>query len=277
MTTTNKMNIVLLDRDRTHSERLSQLNGRVCVTMDEIVEAVSQANVYSIWISCLDEMTDVFLHVAQRIGPVSKLNRSLGHYLMLQPPSRSSSIFSLEGMFSRVAGGQVDGFLPFEELIEILAAPKAESQDLFLGGTVDILTQNLALVRGNFRTVTVPLSMFHPTDTGLAPDPSKFSVSDYGHVIHLGDYEIAADAILYEVDPHYRRKVNAQRRSEDQGFGASLRRLRLARGLSRSDFRPLSSKTIARIERGEIEKPHCETLEVLASKLGVAPESIATY
>ena len=180
-------------------------------------------------------------------------------------------------MFSRVAGGQVGSFLPLEELIEVLAAPAAESQDLFLGGTVDLVTQNLALVRGNFKPVTVPLSMFQPTDTGVVPDPSRFCVSDYGHVIHLGDFEIAADAILYEVDPHFRRRVNALRRSEEQGFGASLRRLRIARGFRQGDFPPISSKTIARIERGEIEKPHRETLEVLSSRLGVTPESIETY
>ncbi len=276
-TTMNKMNIFLLDRDKTRSEHLSRFNGRVCVTLEDIVEATSQANIYSTWISCLAEMTDMFLQATQSIRPISKLNRRLGNYLMLQPPSRTSTLFSLDGMFSRVAGGQVGGFLPLEELIEVLAAPAAESQDLFLGGTVDLVTQNLALVRGNFKPVTVPLSMFQPTDTGVVPDPSRFSVSDYGHVIHLGDFEIAADAILYEVDPHFRRRVNALRRSEEQGFGASLRRLRIARGLRQGDFPPISSKTIARIERGEIEKPHRETLEVLSSRLGVTPESIETY
>ncbi len=132
-TTMNKMNIFLLDRDKTRSEHLSRFNGRVCVTLEDIVEATSQANIYSIWISCLAEMTDKFLQATHSIRPVSKLNRTLGNYLMLQPPARISTFFSLDGMFSRVAGGQVGGFLPLEELIEVLAAPAAESQDLFLG------------------------------------------------------------------------------------------------------------------------------------------------
>jgi hypothetical protein len=276
-TNMNRTSIFLLDRDKTRSEHLSRFNGRVCVTVEDIVEATSQANIYSVWISCVPEMTDTFLLATHRIRPVSKLNRALGNYLMLQPPSRAAALFSLDGMFSRVAGGQLGGFLPLEELIEVLAAPATESQDRFLGGMVDLVSQNLALVRGNFKPVTVPLSMFQPTDTGVVPDPSRFAVSDYGHVIHLGDYEIAADAILYEVDPHFRRRVNALRRSEEQGFGASLRRLRIARGLRQSDFPPISSKTIARIERGEIDKPHCETLEVLSSRLGVSPDSIETY
>ena len=94
-TTMNKMNIFLLDRDKTRSEHLSRFNGRVCVTLEDIVEAMSQANIYSTWISCLAEMTDMFLQATQSIRPVSKLNRRLGNYLMLQPPSRTSTLFSL--------------------------------------------------------------------------------------------------------------------------------------------------------------------------------------
>ena len=39
----------------------------------------------------------------------------------------------------------------------------------------------------------------------------------------------------------------------------------------------VSEKTIARLERGEIAKPHGRTLGILAKKLGVPPEEIETY
>ena len=118
--------------------------------------------------------------------------------------------------------------------------------------------------------------MFRPS-ARATPDHSKFGVENYGHTIRLGDYEAAADAILYEVDPEFRKRENAKRRREEKGFGASLRRLRLQKHVARTEFPGLSPKTIARIERGETAKPHGKTLGTLAKTLGVRPEEIDTY
>ena len=79
------------------------------------------------------------------------------------------------------------------------------------------------------------------------------------------------------LDPVYRRKLNKQRRQTERSYGASLMRLRKQRRLKRSDFGPISSKEIARIERNEIEKPHLKTLEAIACRLGVCPEEIGSY
>ena len=68
-----------------------------------------------------------------------------------------------------------------------------------------------------------------------------------------------------------------QRRAEEKGFGASLRRLRLQRGLRREDFAPLSPKTIARIEQGRVRNLHAKTQATIAMTLGVQPEEIETY
>jgi transcriptional regulator with XRE-family HTH domain len=54
-------------------------------------------------------------------------------------------------------------------------------------------------------------------------------------------------------------------------------RLRKQRRLKRSDFAPVSSKEIARIERNEIDKPHSKTLETIAGRLGVRAEEIDSY
>ncbi|HQA43685.1 MAG: helix-turn-helix transcriptional regulator [Phycisphaerae bacterium] len=102
-------------------------------------------------------------------------------------------------------------------------------------------------------------------------------MTDYGQTLRFGRYEAATEAVLYEYDPDYRRHLKARRRAEDTGFGPSLRRLRKQRGLRRSDFAPLSAKTIARLERGEVEKPHGDTLAIIAKKLRVKPDEIEMY
>jgi len=101
--------------------------------------------------------------------------------------------------------------------------------------------------------------------------------TDFGHTIKLGEYEASADAILYEIDADYRRMLNKERQQNERSFGASLRRLRLQKRLKRSDFSPLAAKTVARIERNEIAKPHGKSLEILARRLGVAVDEIETY
>ena len=71
----------------------------------------------------------------------------------------------------------------------------------------------------------------------------------------------------------YRRRL----RAEEKTFGASLRRLRVLRGLRQNDFAPLPAKTIARVERGEVAKPHGQTLGRIAERLGVAAGEIESY
>jgi hypothetical protein len=74
------------------------------------------------------------------------------------------------------------------------------------------------------------------------------------------------------------RSASKQRSIEkDASFGGALRRLRLQRGLRREDFDGISAKEIARIERGEVAKPHADTLATLAARFGVKPEEIETF
>lgn len=95
--------------------------------------------------------------------------------------------------------------------------------------------------------------------------------------LRLGRYEAAASALLYEFDPAVRRKMKARELAADRSFGASLRRLRLQRGLARADFPGVAEKSIARIERGEVERPHARNLTKIARALDVSPEEISDY
>lgn len=231
----------------------------------------------STWISTTTEHTQDLLRAASTfLASHHGTKRVFGDLLMLQSP-RAESLPAIRTFFRRVVGevGAVK-LLPPDELAEVLVAPKDEARDVFIGGLYDPATETVSLIRGNLETVVVPLSLFRASGTA-SPDPTMFAVTDYGHTSNLGAYEASADAVLYEVDPDYRRRIHAKRRQEEKGFGPSLRRLRLQRGLKRTDFPSVSPKTIARIERGETGKPHGKTLKALASYLDVKPDEIETY
>ena len=150
------------------------------------------------------------------------------------------------------------------------------AEDLFIGGVVDADDKALVLYRGNLNPLVVPFQWFKPRPKAR-PDFAAFAITDYGQSVQLGEYEVAADAILYEFDADARRRMKEREIKQDSSFGGALRRLRLMRDLARSDFALLAEKTIARIERGEIEEPHGETLSVIARRLGVKPDQIKSY
>ncbi|MSU77606.1 MAG: XRE family transcriptional regulator [Gemmataceae bacterium] len=135
----------------------------------------------------------------------------------------------------------------------------------------------MSFIRGDCQPLVVPFSFFEPAGDGTKPDFSNVRITNFGRAVALGDYEASADAILYEADRDYRKKVSLQRKECEKSFGASLFRLRKQRKLKRSDFHFLSAKTIARIERNEITKPHGATLQAIADRLGVSPDEIGEY
>lgn len=157
--------------------------------------------------------------------------------------------------------------LPAAELLEVLTA--AQRRDLCIGGTVLVAQGMVVLIRGDLDALTVPLSEFVRTPAGVEPDFGGFEVTDFGQTLRFGHYEAAFDAVLYEHDPDYRRRIKALWRVVEQSLGASIRRLRLQKGLRQEDFGEVPARTVARIENGEVARPHRGTLEVLAGRLGV--------
>ncbi len=78
-------------------------------------------------------------------------------------------------------------------MIEALQA--GHRADLFVGGFVEHHSSTMVLIRGNLQSIRVPLSWFD--DPRVGPhDWEQFGLIDYGNTICLGDYEVAADAIL---------------------------------------------------------------------------------
>ena len=187
-----------------------------------------------------------------------------------------NTIPALTSCFRRIAFTTDGGFLSAAELAEVLEAE--HRSDLFIGGSVNHVTETITFWRGDLKPLTVPFSTFEKSGDGTEPDFHQFSVSDGGQKVRLGAYEAAVDAILYEYDPVYRRRLSKKRLQEDRSFGASLRRLRKQRGLRREDFEPeVSAKTIARIEQGQVKRIRKKTLDVLAARLAVHPDEIATF
>jgi hypothetical protein len=157
--------------------------------------------------------------------------------------------------------------LPKDELRSVLRL--ADRKDR-IGGIADEQSKTLTLWRGNLDPVVVPLEAFPPTGNNIRPEFDKFSVMDYGRTLRFGEYESAADVVLYECDSDFRRRLNQTRFAKEQTLGASIRRLRKQRGLTLNDFGDVDPKTLARIERGQVQRPRPETLKQVAKILGVS-------
>ncbi len=237
----------------------------------DLAPLVQCLNKQSTWVSFSKASTERLIKSA-----ISQRLRFRDARLLLLAPPRAESLPSLLSLFNP-AYGLVEGFrwLPKKELVGALTSNDAWQR--IIGGIADPKAKVLTLVRGNLEPIIVPFSFFTPCGDGTKPDFAKLEIIDYGDTVALGEYESSADVILYELDPAYRRWLNKYRKQSERTFGAALYRLRLQRRLLRTDFAPISSKEIARIERNEIAKPHQKTLDVLAARLEVRPEEIETF
>lgn len=169
--------------------------------------------------------------------------------------------------------------LPGRELREALEAENRA--DLLVAASYAPGADVVTLYRGTLAPLVVPAGWFRSVGeaTGTEPDLSALAPTDYGQTLRLGDAEVSADAVLYEFDADARRRMKARLR-RDEGLGASIRRLRKQRGLSQeelADASGLSRRELGRIERGEVEAPHADTIERIARALAVAPDDLASF
>lgn len=259
----------LLNRLQSRSSKLAVLKAEVISSIGQLRQSLRHPNRNSLWISYDKDLTEALLkNVSWRDAP-------LGEAVLVHDMS-PPSLPALGTCFKHFAFGANGNFLAPDELAVALGAENRV--DLFIGGSVDKGSETVTLWRGNLQTITVPFAAFAKSGDGTAPDFDKFSVIDYGQTIRLGDYEAAADALLYEFDAEFRRRTKSQRQATEQSFGASLRRLRKQRGLTRDDFGPdLSAKTIARIENGEVRRVQAKTLSALSKHLSVSVAEIESF
>ena len=258
----------VLSRLKGRSAKYASLHGTIVSSSKELKHSLSLATNRSLWVSDDTGLTTELLKNVTWPSP------PLGEAVLTHPVT-PQSLAAISNCFKRYS--VAEHWLPPEELGEALSAENRS--ELFIGGSVDHQSETITLLRGGGkrRSLTVPFTAFEPSGTGTRPDFHRFSLTDCGQTIRLGDYEAAADAILYEYDPDYRRRIHKERKRSEQSFGASLRRLRLQRGLTREDFAPTSAKTIARIEQGKVKRLQSRTLQTLASRLGVRPDEIQMF
>ncbi|MCC5828415.1 MAG: helix-turn-helix transcriptional regulator [Phycisphaeraceae bacterium] len=240
------------------------------VRKPELHDVLRSSRKTDLWILYSQQAAlDILSHVEWRNRP------ACGAALLLDDV-RASVLEALEGCFSQVAfSGSRGAVLSPEELSDAMIAD--HRGDLAIMGVMDDQSRTLTLWRGDMSKLVVPFSAFDNTSDVEKPDFDRFSIVDHGQTIRFGEYEAAFDSLLYDYDPDFRRELKKKRRKSDQSFGASLRRLRKQRRLSRDSFPPLTAKTIARIERGEVSTPRGKTLATIAERLGVEPEEIEGF
>lgn len=195
--------------------------------------------------------------------------------LLILAPVEASRLTLLRALLRIVITPDDVRLLDRDELLAVLQA--SNRRDLLIGGTVDLEGEAVVLYRGSLEPLVVPTSWFRQGQHLVEPDFSDFEVTDSGQTVRLGDYEASVEAILYEHDVDYRRRMKKRAAKEDRSFGGALRRLRIQKGVGRDDFGEVSAKAIARIERGEVARPHRRTVERIAKRLGVEPGEIGTY
>lgn len=264
-----KRTMILLDRATRRTAAFAGMQPQIVSSITDLRDSVAHATKDSLWVSYASDLT------AALVKRATAVPSTLGVGLFIHSLDMKS-IPVLSSLFRRIAYAVDGGFIPAEELAEVLESENCTN--LLIGGFVNNATQTITLWRGNLESLTVPFSAFEKSGDGTVPDFSSFSVIDYGQTVKLGNYEAAVDALLYEYDPEFRRASSKKRLQEDRSFGASLRRLRKQRGFRREDFEPdLSAKTVARIEQGKVTRIQKTTLDSLARHLSVDPKEIASF
>lgn len=264
-----KRSVILLDRRAKRAAAFAGLHPRVVTSVADLRDSVAHSSKDGIWVSYAGDLTNALVKDANSVPSTLGLGLFI-HALDIK------SIPVLSSLFRRIAFTVDGGFLPAEELAEVLAAENRA--DLFIGGFVNQATETITFWRGNLNSLTVPCSTFENSGDGTKPNFDALSVIDSGQTVKLGGYEAAVDAILYECDPDYRRAISQKRLQEDRSFGAALRRLRKQRGLRREDFEPdVAAKTVARIEQGKVARIQKATLAALARRLAVEPAEIGSF
>ncbi len=234
----------------------------------EAVRAAVNEDFHAVWIVKEPALADSVAHRIASHRPGKKAG-----YLFLIANAKPSLLPAFEKRFSAVA--YPTNVLERDELNEVWSLP--DRRDRIIGGTVDEGSKTVTLWRGNFESITVPFDGFRPTANGVLPDFNRFSILDYGQTLRFGEYESGSEPILYEYAADYRKRLKQKRIADERTLGASIRRLRRQRRMTRSDFRDIDAKTIARIEQGVSRAPRISTLEAIAKGLGVRRDELGEY
>lgn len=174
-------------------------------------------------------------------------------------------------VFNKVAVIQ-DKYLHTDELVDVL---RAENRDeLVIGASIDKSLQVITFTKGDLTKLAIPFSFFQNVSSNIKFD--SLELIDYGQTVKFGKIEISFDSILYEYSEEYRKKLIKKRRSENQSFGACLRRYRMLKKMKQTDFKTIGEREIRRIENEQVD-PHMSTKNEILSELGISEKELLTY
>jgi hypothetical protein len=246
----------------------SKYGARRLSTPKAIRIGLQQSEQPSIWVTV--DSADLHSLMTSRVAP-----RKDARLIVLDRVDEAEHHL-LTALFRHVVLGKAGlQLVDLEALPEILSAENRD--ELFIAGAVVPATESVLLYNGNVEPMVLPLAWFTSPEGVASVNPEDFAIEDFGQTIRLGDFEASADAILYEFDREYRRKARRRAIDSDSSLGASIRRLRLQKGLLQSSFGAIDEKTIGRIERNEIRRPRKATLEKIAAVMEVDVEELGEY
>lgn len=257
-----KDGLVVLDPEGALADELASAKPDVITTEAQAHQELRRSR-ESLWIA------DTYGARLLVSAPASRGNQRL----LVVDDLGSGRLELLRFIFRAVVGRQEPyRVLPREELMVALKSPRG--RDLVVAGVVDFDDQLLILYRGDLTRLVVPIDSFRPNATGLKPDMAAFQVTDFGQTLRFGEYEAATHAVLYGADQDYRRREDRDADEREGTFGSQLRNMRLAKRIPRSGFPGVTEREVARIESGEVERPHLATLKVMAEGLGVPIDTL---
>lgn len=254
--------------ERPHEDGARRVTRRRLRSRRQIVAALTGAGAGDVWVLPAPENAAAVVSAMRDASPGVRRARVVSYQ---RPGPLMAQI--IESGFDRVLLG-AGAMIPFEDLVEVLDTPRPA--DFAVGAEWDATTDAIAVWRGDLSVLVFPMTAFPPRG-GVEPDPARLSIEDCGQTLRMGEYEASVDALLFERDPEYRRQAKKRMIAQQRGLGPSVRRLRLMRGVARDDFPGVDAKTIARIERGEVERPQASTLAVIAKRLGVAADDLESF
>lgn len=265
------LKVFLLGREAGGALRKS--GAKALRTDDEIRDALASGGQPALWIARNADAAAALVRAAlEDPSPRTPMT----HGLLIQERITAAQRTLYGQRFRPVlAPAQSVRVLSLDEISEVLTAE--DPGDYIIGMAVDCASRMVLLQRGNLEMVVVEFEWFQAPGSPVQPDFTDAALEEYGQVVRLGEYTAATSAILYDFDPTYRKKARDLALALDTSIGGCIRRLRIQRGLRQSDFAGISMKEIGRIERGEVESPHRGTLQVIAERLGVTVEELASY
>jgi hypothetical protein len=243
------------------------------VSSSHFLEELHKTSADSVWITHEPSIIEEALKEPDIFDLRSNLKKKT--YILILGETQKSWEPSLDSLFKKAFVFGKDTGLGISETLEIFASKNPSH--FVIGGTLELGLSLLVLTRGDLSTLPVPLSAFKESGDKIIPNFKEFSIVDGGQTLKFGEYEASVDSILYEFDPEYRKYLKNQRNRTDKSFGACLKRLRLQKGLLQSDFGDIDEKAIGRIERGEVRRPHQNTLDKIAKVLGISSKEILNY